>query len=208
MSILKKLLLISMVSVSIAGCGKYGPPLPPEAYAPQAPQEIVVTGADQGVTISWVAPSSDARGKELTEINHYLLLRRENEPDKAKGKANESQQAEEPLAGYTELAKIEDTHILKRDEMRARLRAEKKPARRADVSDELKKFSYVDTDVKKGQRYLYRVVPINQGSVEGIPSRTIAVNFNGAETKFKILSPDEDESFAPESEAVFAESSE
>lgn len=47
------------------GCGRYGPPVPPEKLAPVPISDLKVVILGTEVKISWVAPSKDIRGENL-----------------------------------------------------------------------------------------------------------------------------------------------
>lgn len=57
-------------------CGKYGPPLPPSAYAPKAVEGVLITLVGENLNISWSMPSKDRRGKSLQSLDEVSLYSR------------------------------------------------------------------------------------------------------------------------------------
>ena len=157
----------------IGGCGKYGPPFPPEALAPSAVGDLMVSGSPAGVTLAWSAPEQNQRKRELQSIDGYTIMRRDAATDRANDGAFN-------VPAYSEIGTILDTHLAVQDELREKARAEGKPASRIKVDPALKRFSFVDPTPVQGTTYMYKVVPFNQGGVAGGVRDEYRVVFNGA----------------------------
>ncbi len=153
-----------------AGCGRYRPPLPPEALAPQAVESLQVTGTTGGVRLTWAAPEKDRRGKELQEIEGYSIQRKE-----IKRRGDET----DPSVDFDDIGFVKDTHVEVREQMRAKAREEGKIGRTVKPPEELTLFSFSDTTAATGSTYVYQVVPENQGGVEGRILEVAKVVFKG-----------------------------
>ena len=167
-----------LVAFALFGCGKFGPPLPPEMLSPRAVRSLVVSGIAAGVKLSWESPEADLRAKELKSMNAYLVCRKQLD-----GKADALDQ-EVP---FKTIANINDGHIIERDRLRQEARLAGKPSHRVKVDPAMLKFEYLDKDVKLGSSYLYQIVPVNQGDVEGEIRQTARVLFKAESTEIDIL---------------------
>lgn len=162
---------IALIAIVLSSaCGKYGPPLPPESLSPRPVQELTARAETDGVRFEWKAPSEDIRGKELKTMTGYKILRKDftGEKDLIASKYE-----------YELVGEVEDTHVIERDRIREELRSKNIPSHRAKVDDALKQFEFLDTAVEPGRTYLYRIVPVNQGSVEGEFDKFVKVSFKG-----------------------------
>jgi len=171
--VLRRFCLLGLVALNLGGCGKYGPPVPPEALSPAAVSELAASADATSVSLSWKAPKSDLRSKELRSLDGYSVVRATiegNEPPR-----------------FAPLEFIEDKHILERDRLREEARASGKTARRVDVPAALTAFTFVDKTVVAGGRYLYRIIPVNQGGVLGAARESIQVTFNGVTSEITRL---------------------
>lgn len=187
-SIFTLLLILGLLTVN--GCGKYGPPVPPEALSPRPVQALTVSASAQGVKFTWSAPDSDQRGEELKSLDGYNVYRSEIDPLAAPADRN--------LADYQLIGTINDTHLAILQSLREQAIASGKPTRKIKVDSALKNFEFLDNKVGAKKVYLYKVVPFNQGSVEGQFNQFVKVLYNaeGSEITFP-------KNFIEESEAVF-----
>lgn len=176
--VLLTLLLSISLSGLLVGCGKYAPPLPPESFAPARVQQLQVVGAVDGVSFAWSAPSSDSRGKDLKSIEGYELQR--------KPLTREADLLDSTIE-FEVVSSVKDTHLEELNTRRDEARAKGLPTRRLSPDPALTQFSLVDRSVSPGARYAYRLVPINQGGVEGDPGPLIIVTFQGERSEIKAL---------------------
>ncbi|MCB0311031.1 MAG: hypothetical protein KDD42_07340 [Bdellovibrionales bacterium] len=160
----------------LSGCGKYGPPMPPETLAPRPVKALEAEANLEGVKISWRAPEADLRGRELKSMDGYKVERKVVDTE-----------ASEEQPEFEELTLIADQHVIQREILREQARAENKPTHRVKVEDALKQFSYLDGQVENGKTYIYRIVPINQGDVEGRYTQLVKVLFNGESSEVFVL---------------------
>ncbi len=157
----------------VQGCGRFMDPIAPEMVAPKEVDALEVTAKEEGIMFSWTTPDKDRRGKELKFIDGYSVERKE---------LVERGDETDPDVEFFQLAFIPDTSIKVREELREKARAEGKIGRRIQAPGELKQFSFLDPTPQKGRKYIYQIVPQNQGDVEGVVKRSIKVIFNGAES--------------------------
>ena len=68
------LVLMSLVTI-LFGCGIYGPPLPPEIFAPAPVRFLKAEINGDSVELSWLSPDLDRRGEDLDTLTHFLVLR-------------------------------------------------------------------------------------------------------------------------------------
>lgn len=66
-----------VLSTLLAACGKKGPLIPPEAFAPGAVATLAVDQKEDRFFVSWTAPASDAGGRPLKDLAGFRLYRRE-----------------------------------------------------------------------------------------------------------------------------------
>ena len=161
------------LSVLATGCGKYLPPLPPEALAPKAVESLDVQAAPGSVNFSWDASDKDRRGKELQSIDGYTVQRKE-----IAKRGDETN----PEIEFTDVAFVKDTHIEVREELRKEAREQGKIGRSVKLPEDLTHFTFSDTSVKNGKTYIYQVLPINQGDVEGVVTQVVKVVYKGADS--------------------------
>ena len=65
------------------------------------------------------------------------------------------------------MEEIKDQHVQIREQLTERAERENKSTRNIKVDSQYKAFEYSDITVKPGATYLYKIVPVNQGNVEG-----------------------------------------
>jgi hypothetical protein len=183
MQMIRAQVFIALVGL-LGGCGKYGPPVPPEALAPSAVSGLAVSGSAEGVTLAWVAPELNQRKRELDSIDGYTVLRRDADAD-----GNGTAEGDRGDRRFTELVTVPDTHLEVQRELREKARAEGTPTSRVKVDPALKRFTFIDRTPTAGAAYIYKVVPFNQGGVTGGVRDEYRVVFNGANSEVSRLMP-------------------
>lgn len=164
-------LLVSL----IVGCGRYGNPLPPEMFTPQAVKDLEAKASLTGIELSWMAPSNNMKGDTLESIDGYFVWRRK-----------QVTQAGE-VEDFEQVATLEDNHLQIQQQLQEEARAKGKIARRVKVKDELKLFNWLDKDVEAGTTYYYRVIPFNQGDTEGEINKEVRVKFRGDTSEIQLM---------------------
>jgi len=170
--------IVLVLCVSIASCGRYGPPRPPEAFAPKAVNELLVTPTSDKLTFQWKSPDKDLRDKELKSLDGYYVMKA-NEKD-----VKESFELDKSLV---KIGEIEDRNIEERDKLRKEAREKGEISRRVNIASEKKIFTFDDKDLSAGQTYLYRIIPFNQGDEKGKPSSIVKVLFKGEQSDIMML---------------------
>ncbi|NLF24630.1 MAG: hypothetical protein GX589_03115 [Deltaproteobacteria bacterium] len=164
--------------VTFLGCGRYGPPLPPEEFSPRAVQDLKVVPGLQGVDFAWSAPSSDRRGKELKEIEGYRVYRKEI--------VKRSDILDDSVS-FELLTSIPDSHLEVLEDLRIEARKQGQIGRKVTLDDHLLDFKYSDQTVVPGVTYLYKIVPYNQGGVEGEFLGYVKIVFRGESSEVSFL---------------------
>ena len=162
-------LLIIVAVVGVCACGKYGPPIPPEALSPRPVQALNVSADTQGVKFTWTAPDADQRGKDLKSMDGYNVYRSEVDPLAAP--------ADRGKVSYELVGNIADKHIAELLRLQKEAIAAGKPTHKVKIDDALKHFEFLDKLVEQNKIYLYKVVPFNQDRVEGQFNQFVKVLF-------------------------------
>jgi fibronectin type 3 domain-containing protein len=95
--------LLAACLVVLAGCGRTGPPVPPEQVAPQAPHDLRVAVADQAIELAWTLPRRRADNARLRQLAALHVFRAE---DSGTGEAKPALASRGRVAGYAEVATI------------------------------------------------------------------------------------------------------
>lgn len=171
---------LTTILLSLQSCGKFGPPLAPEALSPRAVEQLQITSSLEGVKFAWKAPSSDQRGRDLRSLDGYRIYRA------AAPAADGGRLPQE--SDYRLLAELEDRHIEDLLKRKTLALEQNQPQSRVKPDGALMQFEYTDRDVQRQQKYYYRIVPFNQGDVEGQVRQIIRLAFN-AENSDVVLIP-------------------
>ena len=166
----------------LCSCGRFGPPKPPEDFAPKSVSSIEAKATADSVTISFKSPEKDIHGKELKSLEGYRIYRVKETDIKSDGAIDRY---------LTEVATIDDNSLAEREEQRKAAREANQLSHRIKVPDEKRNFNFEDKDLKVGEVYIYRIEAFNQGGVKGKPSQLIKVLFKGEQSDIFIV-PNED----------------
>ena len=142
----------------LSACGRYIPPVSPVVLVPTAVQELTAVVDPQGskrVTISWVAPEKDMRGKPLTELTGYSVEALSIATDGSQVLTDKSSEDT-----FDEVAFIPDTYLatLKAKQDEAEQRGD--IVRRVKVTKEQRTFSFTESAATSGT-IIYRVLAVN-----------------------------------------------
>ena len=93
---------VALIFCFLVGCGRYAPPLAPEALAPHAVEDLQTTAKSEGVYFAWTASRHDVRGRDLKSIDGYRIYRKEifNKSDVI-----------DPNVEYLLVTTIQDRHV-------------------------------------------------------------------------------------------------
>jgi hypothetical protein len=175
-------LLLTVSTVAIASCGRYGAPLPPSVFAPEAVSSLQANGSDQGVRIAWVTPERDRRGKELVDLKYFAVLRTELD--------NLGPFIRNPLGESEVVGQINADHITKVEEKRTAARLEKRSTRNIKLAKDSKLFEFLDTTANPGASYIYSVVAYTAKDVAGGLNDFVRIDFNGSQSLARVFSVD------------------
>lgn len=158
---MKKLMAAVIAAAVLSfGCGRKGPPRPPEEFAPAALGAFEVEGTVSGVVLRWAAPSSTAAGDPLDDLAGFSVMRSVYE----RGEAPDFVELEFVEAPGTEAA----------------------PAAAGGEQPQVEVFQYVDQQVEPGRIYDYMVVPVNERGYEGEFPGRVRVTFIGTSSVIEV----------------------
>lgn len=187
------LFLSIALTLCLTGCGKYGRPEPPEAFAPAAVQSLEVSADTSGVNFKWKSPERDVKGRELRTMDGYRIYRKELQE---KGDLlNEDVE-------YEILSTTPDIHVAELKRLREEAREAGQITRKVKVDEALKKFEVSDKTVSPGRMYAYRVIPFNQGDTEGRAGKIVRVLYRGDSSEIVMIN---ESNFEEEIEEAFVE---
>lgn len=69
------LVLVMLLTASLAGCGFKDRPVPPQQVLPTAIQDLQVEADEHGAVLTWTYPAKTVRGHKLEEISSFKLFR-------------------------------------------------------------------------------------------------------------------------------------
>jgi hypothetical protein len=151
--------LLAGLLVLLAGCGRTGPPVPPEQVAPQAPHDLRAEVADQAIQLAWTLPRRRADNARLRQLATLHVFRAE---DAGTGDAKPALVSRGRVAGYAEVATIRMT-----DPAPAVIDGE-----RMTVADR--------SALTPGRRYTYVVLAEDAHGRVSVPSPRISATFIAA----------------------------
>jgi hypothetical protein len=181
----------------LAGCGKFQPPAIPEAVTPDVVASLAASATQNAVILSWSSPSKDRRDKTLKSLEGYRV---ERKAIRSSADIDASTFAlMDERSGFRLVGELEDQSLANLDQLKDRARLEGKPVRRVRADSGFTSFRFEDTDIKVGDHFVYRVVPVNEYGF-GRVSRLARVVFRGAGSDITYPEPeevDEDLGFDP-----------
>lgn len=187
MNQLRFLTAFIVIILSIQGCGRYLRAVNPERLVPREVEELsAVVEPDQTVTISWIAPQSDLRGKKLKEMDGYLIQSATANPlSILSDKPVEKQ--------YEDIETIPDTtfEILRKKQEDAEIRGD--IVRKAKVKEEDRRYTYRVKMIPDGLT-IYRVIPVNDEGGEGLVKYAVQVSKKDQTVTAAVIDSPRDES--------------
>lgn len=163
-------IIFCLVFGTLTGCGRFAPPFPPEKVAPQAVNELTAVGTEKGILFKWTTPESDRRDKPLRFIDGFSVHRKDILTNK--DVTNDD-------IPFTLLAEIPDKAIEDRERRKEEAKNIGAISRRVKLDPLLSAHEYEDVTVETGKSYIYKIVPTNQGGVEGEVRQFVSVTFRG-----------------------------
>lgn len=153
---MKRALIVFLISLATAGCGRKGPPVAPERRVPLPPAEVSATVGAGEVTLGWRNPTRRADNSRLSDLATARIHRlADTEP----GEPRPAILSGDTVVGYAQVAVIR----LDRPE----------PA-----VVEAGRGRFVDrADLRDGWRYTYVVTASDSLGRTSAPSRRVSVRF-------------------------------
>lgn len=177
-STIRKALIAYFLAAQLAGCGRYGPPLPPEALSPKGIKELKTSADGSGLTMSWESPDTDRRAQELKSLDGYSVYRKE---------IKEKSDVVDPDVTYELVGSVVDTSVTERERLRDEAKAAGKLSHRVHVDKALTQFQFSDRGLTPGHTYVYKIIPTNQGGVEGEVKQLVKILFRGETSEISLL---------------------
>lgn len=156
---MKKLALLGLAILSLAACGKKGPPVAPERRVPATVSELKAIIEGRAINLEWVNPSARADGSRMKDLTAVRIHRRE-EP--GEGEPKPAMLSWGKVVGYDEIALIRLSEP-------APARVEGRTVKWADRQG-----------LRFGQRYVYVVTAHDSIGRSSLPSERLAVAFQSA----------------------------
>ena len=128
---MQRVLLIAVLALVIAGCGRKGPLVPPEAMVPAAIADLRVEQQGERVIVSWTQPGREEAGGPLKDLAGFRVFRREVLPP--------GEDCEECPTAYRLIQTVDPEYL-------------------QHVVRVGNSYSFVDTGLEPGKTYQYKVV--------------------------------------------------
>lgn len=158
----KRLFLMGMI-VLLAGCGKKGPLIPPEAYVPAAITDLTVAQKGSFFQLCWSPPPKEVSGKPLKNLTGFRIFRRDVLPP--------AEDCDECPTAYRLLRSVDLEYL-------------------QDVRRSGKHYCFADTDLVEGKSYQYKAVSLAKDGVAGQDSNRARRKYlpPSAAPKLKVVS--------------------
>lgn len=145
---MRSLTLLFAMIMLIAGCGRKGPLIYPDMLVPEAPADVAAQQAGPGMKLSFMMPRKDLAGQNLTNLSGLDILKRETTPVKG----DDCDTCKEAFRLFRKLY--------------------------IDFQDEgVRRYGsllvLMDSDVRIGSVYTYKVVPFTRDSLDGAASAPV-----------------------------------
>lgn len=138
---MQRILCIVCITLLLAGCGKKGALIPPEALAPAAVSDLKLAQKGEFFQLSWSRPAKEEGGGPLRDLAGFQILKREVLPP--------AEDCEECPTAYRLLKGVDLEYL-------------------QDVRRFGDLFILNDSDVSLGKSYQYKTVAVKK---DGTPSR-------------------------------------
>jgi predicted small lipoprotein YifL/fibronectin type 3 domain-containing protein len=128
---MQKIMLMAMLALTLAGCGRKGPLVPPEAMVPAPIADLSVAQQGERFVVSWTQPGREEAGGPLKDLAGFRVFRREVLPP--------GEDCEECPTAYRPIRTVDPEYL-------------------QDVVRVGNSFTFVDTGLETGKTYQYKVV--------------------------------------------------
>jgi len=140
------LIMAASASMLMTGCGKKGPLIYPDMLIAQPPQQLKVAQSGSALRLSFDLPDKDRSGRKLEDLEAILIGRRVYQENDCVSCQDQ----------YQALQKVD-------------------PAFPAPAQRQGNRLVVVDTDVRNGERYQYRLQTVQKGGIIGSATTTAMV---------------------------------
>ncbi|MCE1227056.1 MAG: hypothetical protein LWW87_11300 [Geobacteraceae bacterium] len=148
----KQVVLMAVsAAMLMSGCGKKGPLIYPDMLIAQPPQQLKVEQSGSALRLSFELPDKDRSGRKLEDLEAVLLGRRVYQENGCVSCQDQ----------YQTLQKID-------------------PAFPAPAQRQGNRIVVMDTDVRTGERYQYRLQTVQKGGITGSAITTAMVKLLAA----------------------------
>ena len=152
-------LIVALLAVAVAGCGKKGPPVAPEGRVPVAVSDLSGLVEGSAVILSWSNPGTRADGTRLKDLTTIRIYRREDAGD---GEPKPAMLSWGKVVGYDEIAAI-------------------RLAEPAPATIEGPRATWADREkLTVGRRYVYVLTAVDSIGRSSPPSPRVLVPFLAA----------------------------
>lgn len=169
---------VAMFFMLLAGCGKYGAPLAPEVFSPRMVEELAAGLEGEVLVLTWRAPSDDLRARPLNSLDGYRVYRKMVDRD--------SQLMDDEIE-FDLLSEVPDRSFAELEQRQDQAREMGLPGYRVRLTEEFIVHEFRDETLKQGDRAFYKIIPFNQGGVEGAAPQVIRVVLDGARSQTTVL---------------------
>ncbi|MDK9716620.1 MAG: hypothetical protein OEL57_01780 [Trichlorobacter sp.] len=144
-------LMVASAAMLMTGCGKKGPLIYPDMLIAQPPQQLKVEQSGSALRLSFDLPDKDRSGRKLQDLEAVLIGRRVYQENDCVSCKDQ----------YQALQKVD-------------------PAFPAPAQRQGNRIVVVDTDVRNGERYQYRLQAVQKGGITGAATTTAMVKLLAA----------------------------
>jgi predicted small lipoprotein YifL len=99
----RRVLLLALLALALAACGKKGPPVAPELRLPVPPTGLQASIDEDAILVGWTNPGSRLDGSRLKDLAEVKLYRREDSDD---GPLKPAMLSRGRVVGYDQIAVI------------------------------------------------------------------------------------------------------
>jgi fibronectin type 3 domain-containing protein len=142
----KKIIVLALLLMVTASCGRRGPPVPWESIVPRRIVDLTATPSDGGVVLEWTSPKENTDKSILVDLEKFEVLR------------SEGILIGNECRGCGEKPKV--VYEMKWE---------------GKVEDRGKKISIFFDDLEPGKVYVYQIVSINQRGYPSSPSNPVTI---------------------------------
>jgi predicted small lipoprotein YifL len=136
---MQRVLLIAMMALVVAGCGRKGPLVPPDAMVPVPVADLITVQQGERVTVSWTQPGREEGGGPLKDLAGFRVYRREVLPPK--------EDCEECPTAYKLIRTVDPEYL-------------------QDVVRAGNAYSFVETGLETGKTYQFKVIAFKKDGSE------------------------------------------